>query len=70
MVLADYGADAAEALPHLERLLAEDEFTRVTAAHAILCIDPSRTEELTPILAEALSSGDKVVRIRAAQVLG
>ena len=70
MVLADYGQKAAEALPHLERLLGEDEFTRVTAVHAILCIAPGRTEELTPILAEALSNGDKTVRQRAAQVLG
>ena len=70
MVLADYGQKAAEALPHLERLLADDEFNRVTAVHAVLCIAPSRTEELTPILAEALSNGDKTVRHRAAQVLG
>ena len=70
MVLADYGQKAAEALPHLERLLADDEFTRVTAVHAVMCIAPSRTEELMPILTEALSNGDKTVRQRAAQVLG
>ena len=70
MVLADYGQKAAEALPHLERLLGDDEFIRVTAVHALLCIDPSRTEKLTPMLAEALSSEDKTVRHRAAQVLG
>ena len=61
---------AAEVLPHLERLLADDEFNRVTAVHAMLCIAPSRTEELIPLLAEALSNGDKTVRHRAAQVLG
>ena len=70
MVLADYGQKAAEVLPHLERLLQDDEFNRVTAVHAMLCIAPGRTEELTPILAEALSSEDKTVRQRAAQVLG
>ena len=70
VVLADYGEDAAEIFPHLERPLEEDEFTRVVAIHAILCIAPSRTEELTPLLTEALSSGDKVVRQRAAQVFG
>jgi HEAT repeat protein len=70
MVLADYGQKAAEVLPHLERLLEDDEFNRVTVVHAILCIDPSRTVELVPILSEALSSGDKTVRHRAAQVLG
>lgn len=70
MVLADYGCLANEALPHLERLLADDEFIRVTAVHAILCIDASRTEKLTPILSEALSNGDKAVRQRAAQILG
>lgn len=69
-VLADHGAAAAEALPSLDRLLAEDEFTRVVVAHAILCIDPSRTEELVPVFAEALSSQHREVRIRAAQVLG
>ena len=36
----------------------------------MMCIAPGRTEELTPILTEALSSGDKTVRQRAAQVLG
>ncbi len=70
VVLADYGEDAAEIFPHLERLLEEDEITRVVAIHAILCINPSRTEELTPLLTEALSSENKVVRQRAAQVLG
>jgi HEAT repeat protein len=70
MVLADYGSLANEALPHLERLLGEDELIRVTAVHALLCIAPGRTEELTPILAESLSSEDKSVRQRAAQVLG
>jgi HEAT repeat protein len=44
-VLADHGSAAAEALPRLERFLENDEFTRVTAIHAILCIDSSRTEE-------------------------
>jgi HEAT repeat protein len=70
MVLGDYGVKAAEVLPHLERLLADDEFNRVTVVHAVLCIAPERTEELTPILTEALSSEDKSVRHRAAQVLG
>jgi HEAT repeat protein len=70
MVLADYGSVADEVLPHLERLLQDEEFNRVTAVHAMMCIAPSRTEELTPLLTEALSSGDKTVRQRAAQVLG
>lgn len=70
MVLADYGSVADEALPHLERLLQDDGFNRVTAIHAMVCIDPSRTEELVPILAEALSNGDGTVRQRAAQILG
>ena len=57
MVLADYGQKAAEVLPHLERLLADDEFNRVTVVHADVCAShPSRTEELAPILTEALSS--------------
>ena len=70
LVLADYGQKAAEVLPHLERLLADDEFIRVTAVYAVMCIAPGRTEELTPMLSEALSNGDKTVRQHAAQVLG
>jgi len=69
-VLSDYGQDATEALPRLEGLLEDDEFTRVVATHAILSIDPPRTEELAPTLAEALVSRDAAVRQRAAQVLG
>ncbi|MHB0960051.1 MAG: HEAT repeat domain-containing protein [Pirellulaceae bacterium] len=70
MVLADYGENAAEAVTHLERLLEEDGFTKITAAHAVICIEPGRTEELTPLLTEALTSRDKTVRRRAAQVFG
>lgn len=68
--LSDYGQDAAEALPYLEGLLDDDEFTRVTAVHAILCIESSRAEDLAPRLAEALASRDAAVRQSAAQVVG
>jgi len=69
-VLADYGLAASTALPHLERLLGEDDYTRVVVVHAILCIDPSKTEGLVPVLTGALRNGDRMVRQRAAQVLG
>lgn len=69
-VLADYGSAAAEALPRLERLLEDDEFTRVVATHAILCIDPTRIEQTVPIVVDALKSDDSALRQRAAQVLG
>ncbi len=69
-VLAIYGSAAAEALPSLKRLLGEDEYTRVVAVYSILCIDPSRTQGLVPVLTGALRNGDRMVRQRAAQVLG
>jgi len=69
-VLADYGSSAAEALPHLERLLGEDDYTRVVVVHAILCIEPTKTDGLVPVLTGALRNGDRMVRHRAAQVLG
>jgi len=69
-VLALCGSAAAEALPHMERLLGEDEYTRVVAIHSILSIDPSRTEGLVPVLTRALCSPCREVRQRAAQVLG
>jgi HEAT repeat protein len=56
-------------LPRLEGILKDDEFTKVVATHAILCIHPPRTEEFVPILIDGLNSDDSVVRQRAAQVL-
>ena len=68
--LAEFGSAAREALPGIERLLDEGDFARVTAIHAILNIDPSRAEELTPMLVAEVKSGTGHVRQRTVQVLG
>ena len=68
--LAEFGSAAREALPGIERLLDEGDFARVTAIHAILNIDPSRAEELTPMLVAEVKSGTGHSRHRAVQVLG
>jgi HEAT repeat protein len=68
--LAAFGPAATEALPYLESLLGEDEWTQVVGTEAILKIAPSRTEELCPVLVEALRSGSSRIRNRATQALG
>jgi HEAT repeat protein len=68
--LAMHGAGAASALPKLELLLGEDEWTRVIGVEAILKIDSSRTEDLSRILAEALASRSRLIRHQVAQALG
>ena len=60
--LAMHGAAATSALPKLEALLGEDEWTRLIGVEAIVSIDSSRTEELLPRLVEAVES--RSVRIR------
>jgi HEAT repeat protein len=66
--LATHGAAAASALPKLEALLGEDEWTRVIGTQAILTIDPSRTG-LSLIVAEALKSRSTVIRRQAVEAL-
>ena len=68
--LAAFGPAATEALPHLESLLGEDEWTQVIGAEAILNIAPCRTEEIGPVLVEALRSGSSRIRHRAVHALG
>lgn len=60
--LAMHGTAAAGALPKIESLLGEDEWTRVISAQSILTIDPSRAEELVPVLANALTSRSRRIR--------
>ena len=68
--LATHGLGATTALPSLQRLFGEDERTRFIAAKAILTIDPSRAEELCPILAEALESRSSLTRLQATHAFG
>jgi HEAT repeat protein len=68
--LATHGVGAASALPKLHRLLGEDERTRFLAVKAMLTIDASQTEELCPVLVEALASRSLLTRLQAADALG
>ena len=68
--LAAFGPAAADALPNLESLLGEDQWTQVVGAEAILKIAPSRAEEISPVLSEALHSRSSRIRYRATQALG
>jgi HEAT repeat protein len=55
--LATFREKARAAVPILQTWLCrKDEFSRVTAAGDILLIDPSRVEDLLPILVDALDS--------------
>jgi HEAT repeat protein len=67
--LAMHGVAAVPALPKVEVLLDENEWTRVIGVEAILKIDPSRTEELSPVLAEALGSRSRLIRHQVVQTL-
>jgi len=68
--LAAFGPAATSALPSLEPLLGEDEWTQLVGAEAILKIAPARSQDLGPVLAEALRSGSPRIRHRATQALG
>jgi len=68
--LEEFGSVAALALPKLESLLGEDEATRIIGVEAIMKIDPSRTEQLSPILADALGSRSRRIRHHVVQTLG
>ena len=67
--LASFGPASMAAVPKLESLLDEDEWTRVIAVEAILKIAPARTEELCPMLAGALRSRSPRIRQWAVQSL-
>ena len=68
--LAEFGSAARETQTGIERLLDEGDFASVTAIHAILNIDPSRAEELTPMLVAEAKNGSGHARQRAVQVFG
>jgi len=52
-----------DAVPILENWIGtDDEFSHVTAIGHILMIDPSKADELLPILIESLESDDCGIR--------
>lgn len=68
---ASFGEKAIDAVPILEKWIgSEDEFCHVTAAGHILMIDPSKTDELLPVLIESLKSDDFGIRCQTAWLLG
>lgn len=67
--LAAFGPAARRALRRLEKLLDEDEWTRVIGGEAMLRINPSYTECLSPVLTQALRSHSPRIRHYATQVL-
>lgn len=68
--MAGFGEKAIEAVPILEKWIGnEDEFSQVTAAGHILMIDPTRSEELVPVLLKALESDDFGIRCQTAWLL-
>ena len=69
--VAAFGEKAKDAVPILSKWLdSDDEFSHVSAAGHILMIDPSKSEELIPILVESLASDDFVIQCQAAWLLG
>ena len=60
-----------DAVPILEKWIgSDDEFSHVSAAGHILMIDPTKSEELLPILVESLESDDFSIRRQTEWLLG
>lgn len=69
--VAAFGEKAKEAVPILEKWIGiDDEFSHVTAIGHILLIDPSKVDELLPILVQSLESDDYGIRCQTAWLLG
>jgi hypothetical protein len=69
--VAAFGAKAIDAVPILLKWIgSDDEFSHVSAIGHILMIDPSRADELLPILVESLDSDDFVIQCQTAWLLG
>jgi len=67
----NFGKKAIAAIPILETWLdCGDEFSEVTAAAAIVQIDPGRVGDVLPVLVDALESDDFGIRCHAAWNLG
>ena len=69
--VASFGAKAKAAVPILEEWIGiEDQFSHVSAIGHILKIDPSKADELLPILIESLESDDFGIQCQKAWLLG
>ena len=69
--MAAFGAKAMDAVPILEKWIgSEDKFSHVSAVGHILMIDPSKADELIPVLVESLDSDDIMIQRHAAWLLG
>ena len=69
--VAAFGEKAKSAVPILMRWLdSDDKFSRVSAIGHVLQIDPTKVDELLPILVEALESDDCVIQCQSVWLLG
>jgi HEAT repeat protein len=69
--VVNFGKRAVAAIPILESWLpSDDEFSVVAAAAAIIQIDPSRADDVLPILVHTLKSDDYGIRCHAAWSTG
>ena len=69
--VAAFGAKAMDAVPILLKWIgSDDEFSHVSAIGHILKIDPTKADELIPVLVEALEGNDFVIQRHAAWLLG
>tara|TARA_R110002049_G_scaffold215606_1_gene387098 strand:+ start:54931 stop:55524 length:594 start_codon:yes stop_codon:yes gene_type:complete len=69
--VASFGEKAIDAVPILETWIgSDDEFSHVSAAGHILMIDPSKADELVPVLLKALESDDIGIRCQTVWLLG
>lgn len=69
--VAEFKEKALDAVPILEEWIGiDDEFSHVTAAGHILTIDPSKADELLPVLVESLGSDECGIRCQTAWLLG
>lgn len=63
--------DPIDAVPILKKWIGcDDEFCHVLATGHILLIDPTRSEELLPVLLKSLKSDDFGIRCQTAWLLG
>ena len=69
--VASFGEKAMDAVPILMKWIGiDDAFSLVSAAGHVLMIDPSKADELLPVLVKSLESDDFVIQCQAAWLLG
>ena len=66
-----FGEKAMDAVPILEKWIgSNDKFSHVSAIGHILMIDPTKADELIPVLVESLGNDDCVIQCQTAWLLG